>query len=72
MITKFPFPFFKPCSLCILHALVLCLHVCLSEGARSPGTGVTDSCERPCGAGIEPRFSEEQLVLLSAEPYFQP
>ena len=30
-------------------ALVLCLNVYLCESVRSPGTGVTDSCELPCG-----------------------
>lgn len=30
-------------------ALVFCLHVCLCEGVRSAGTGVTGSCKLPCG-----------------------
>lgn len=29
--------------------MVFCLPVCLCEGIRSPGTGVTDRCEMPCG-----------------------
>lgn len=32
----------------ILCALVLWLHVCLSEGVSSPGAGVIDSTELPC------------------------
>ena len=38
--------FFKDLFVC---TLVFLLHVCLCEGARSPGTGVTDSCELLCG-----------------------
>ena len=33
----------------ILCSLVFCLYVCLHEGAKSPGTGVTDSYELSCG-----------------------
>ena len=34
--------------ICILCE-VFCLYVCLCEVVRSSGTGVTDSCELPCG-----------------------
>lgn len=37
-------------------ASVFYLHVCLCEGVRFPGTGVTDSCEPP--TGNEPQSSE--------------
>jgi hypothetical protein len=33
----------------ILCALVFCWHVCLCEGVRNSGTGVTGRCEPPCG-----------------------
>lgn len=33
----------------ILWALVFCLPICLYEDARSPGTGVADSCELTSG-----------------------
>lgn len=36
-------------DLFILCALVLCLLVCLCEGARTPGSGVRDSYELLCG-----------------------
>ena len=43
---SFRFPFLSSFySMCI----VFCLHVHLCEGVRSPGTGVTDKCELPCG-----------------------
>jgi hypothetical protein len=32
-------------------------------GVRSPGTGVTDSCELPCGAAIEPSSSRTNNAL---------
>ena len=32
-----------------LCSLVFCLRVCLCEGARTPRTGVIDSCVLPCG-----------------------
>ena len=37
----------------ILLELVFCLHVCLCEGATSPGTKVTDSCDQLGVLGIE-------------------
>ena len=49
------------------------LYVCLGEGVRSPGTGVTDSCELPCGCwelNLGPL--QEQHVLLTTEPLLQP
>jgi hypothetical protein len=36
---------------CFLLCVSFCLYVCLCEGVESPGTGVTDKCEPPCGAG---------------------
>ena len=46
--------------------------VCLCEGIRSSGTGVTDSCELPCGCwGLNPGPLEEQPVVLTAEPSLQ-
>ena len=53
----------------ILCTLLFCLHVCLCEGVKSSGTGVTDSCELPCRCwelNLDPL--EEQLMLLAAEP----
>ena len=44
----------------------------LCEGVRSPGTGVTDNCELPCGYWeLNPGPLEEQAVLLTAEPSLQ-
>jgi hypothetical protein len=57
----------------ILCASVLWLHVCLCEGARSPGTGVTGWWKLPCGCwelNLGPL--EEQSVLLTTELSFQP
>ncbi|KAL6074356.1 hypothetical protein STEG23_012106, partial [Scotinomys teguina] len=45
----------------------------LRSSKRSPGTGVTDSCELPCGFwDLNPGPLEEQPVLLTAEPSLQP
>ena len=53
----------------ILCALVFCLHVCLCEGVRSPGTGAIDSCESPSGCWeLNPSSLEEQSVILTTEP----
>ena len=53
-------------------ALVFCRHVCLCEGVGSPGTGVTDSCELPCGCWeSNPHSLKEQPVLSTAEPPLQ-
>jgi hypothetical protein len=53
--------------------LLFCMHVCLHEGVRSPGAGATVSCELPCGCwelNLGPL--QEEPVLLTAEPSFQP
>jgi hypothetical protein len=44
----------------------------MCEGVGAPGTGVTDSCELPCGCW-EPNLSplEEQPVLFPAESSLQ-
>ena len=47
--------------------------MCLCEGVESPGTGVTESCELPCGCwDLNPGPLEEQPVFLSAESSLQP
>ena len=51
---------------------VFCLHVCLHEVVRYPETGVTDSCELPCGyweLNLGPL--KEQPVPLTTEPSLQ-
>jgi hypothetical protein len=51
---------------------VLFLHICLCEGVRSPGTGLTGSYELPCGCWeLNPDPLEHQPVLLTAEPSLQ-
>ena len=56
----------------ILCALLLCLHSCLCEDVRSPGTAVTDSCELLCWCwALNPGPLEEEPVLLTAEPSLQ-
>jgi hypothetical protein len=51
----------------------VCMYVCLCEAVRSPGTGVTDSCELPCGYWeLNPVCPEEQTVILTTEPSLQP
>lgn len=58
--------------LLFLSALEFCLHICLCQGVRSPGTGVTDSCELPWGCWeLNPGPLEEQLVFLIAKPFLQ-
>ena len=43
------------------------------KGVESPGTGVTDSCELPCGWwALNLGRLEGQLVLLTCEPSLQP
>ena len=44
------------------------------SGSRiPPGTGVTDSCEMPCGCWeLNLSLLEEQPMLLIAEPFLQP
>ena len=45
----------------------------IGESVRCPGTGVTDSCELPCGCWeLNSGPLEEQPVLLTAEPSPQP
>ena len=47
------------------------MHWC--EGIRSPGTGVTDSCELPCGCWeLNLCPLGEQPALLTSEPSLQP
>lgn len=42
------------------------------EGIRSPGTGVPDNCELPCGCwDLNLGSLEEKPVLLAAEPPLQ-
>lgn len=48
------------------------IHVVLQkpeEGLESPGTGVTDGCEAPCG-GLELHMGhlEEHLAVLTSDP----
>jgi hypothetical protein len=42
------------------------------EGVRSPGIGVTDGCEPPCGYWELNLGPLEQSVLLTTEPSLQP
>jgi hypothetical protein len=47
--------------------------MCVGEAVGSPGTGVTDRCELPCGCWeLSPGPLEEQPVLLTTEPSLQP
>ena len=49
------------------------LLVCVREGVRSPGTGVTGSCELPCRFWeLNPGPLEEQPVLVTTKPTLQP
>jgi hypothetical protein len=42
------------------------------EGVRSPGTGVTDGCEPPCGCWeFNSGRMEEQPVFLTVDPSLQ-
>ena len=57
--------------LCVC-VLVFFLYASLYEGIRSPGIGVTDSGELPCGCWeLSPGPLEEQPVLLTTEPSLQ-
>ena len=61
------------CLFIYLCTVVLCLSVCLYEDVGSPGTGVADSCELPCGCWVlNPSPLQEQPVLLTTEPSHQP
>jgi hypothetical protein len=65
------FGFFKS-NLLYVH-LVFCLHVCLCESVGAPETGVTKSCDLPCGCwelNLGPL--EELPVLSTTEPSLQP
>jgi E3 ubiquitin-protein ligase NEDD4 len=43
------------------------------EGLGSPGTGDVEDCEPPCGCwDLNSGPSEDQSVLLTAEPSLQP
>ena len=56
-----------------LFDYLFCQHLCLCEGTRSSGAGVTDSCELPCGCWeLNPDPLEEQPVLLTSEPSLIP
>ena len=52
------------------RALVFCLHICLCEAFGSHGTGVTDSCELPCGDWeLNPGPLKNNSVLLITKPH---
>jgi hypothetical protein len=52
--------------------LVFFLLVCVCEVVTSPGTGVTDSYELPCGCWeFNLDFSKGQPVLVTTEPSLQ-
>ena len=64
-----PSPLLKVMSLFLFY--MVCLHVCLCESPRSPGTGVTDSCELSCGSwelNLGP-LEEQSLLLLTTKPF---
>lgn len=47
----------------------VCLHVCLCEGARAPGTRITESCGLPCGhEDLNMGSLEKSPELLKTEP----
>lgn len=49
------------------------IDVCLHEGVRYPGAGVTDSLELPCGCwGLNLGPLEAQPVFVTTEPSLQP
>ena len=57
----------------ILCTLLFFLHICLHEGVRSAGTGVTESWELPCGCWeLNSVPLEEQPVFLTTESSVQP
>lgn len=48
---------------------MFCLHIYVCEGANSPGTGITESSELPCGCWqLKLGPLEEQPVFLTSEP----
>ena len=49
------------------------VHCYSAMGVKYPGTGITESCELPCGCWeLNPGLLEEQSVLLTPEPSLQP
>ena len=49
-------------------ALMFCQHLCLYESVRSIGTGVTVSCELPCGYWVlNPGPLEDHTVFLPSD-----
>ena len=70
------FFFFNVCMF-HLHVYVRAPHPLVpeepEEGIGSPGTGVTDGCEPPCGCWEQSSCPlEEQQMVLIAEPSLQP
>jgi hypothetical protein len=60
-------------SVCVSVGICVCLCVCnVNACFRSPGTGVTDGCELPCGFW-EPNSGllHEQERFLIVQPSFQ-
>lgn len=57
----------------ILRGCISALHVCgPEEGIGSPGTGVSDSCQRLCGGwALNLGLLRDQLVLITTEPSLQ-
>ena len=53
--------------------MLLCMYtsIPLAEDARSPETGLTNSCELPCGYWkLNSRPFQEQQVLLMIESFY--
>lgn len=56
----------------VYHDHALCQQI-LEEGVKHPGPGATDNCKAPCGCWeLNPSPGEEQPVLTTPEPSFQP
>ena len=54
----------------ILWLFMFCLHVHLCEHVGSTESGLTDSCELPCGYwALDSGPLEEQPVLLTFQPF---
>jgi hypothetical protein len=63
--------FFNDLFLFYVHWCPACLYVC--DGVRSPGTGIIDSYELPCGCWeLNPYPLEKQPVFLPIKPTLQP
>lgn len=59
-------------KLCFYFMDIGVLPACMCGDARSPVTGVTDSCGLSCGCWrLNPYPVEEESVLLTAESCFQ-